>query len=405
MARRSRPRAYLLLLLAASVAAASDQPPTALHLVGDHWTAWNPPATHPEDAKIHIVVRGDTLWDLSRQYQGNPYLWPQIWEKNQYVLDAHWIYPGDPLVVGLEVARADDIGAITDLGAGPGSGEASAEAAAAAAAAAAAEATAEGYDSSARSAAPVPLGSEDDIYCSGYIGDLDEEFPWEIVASEGDQLAPRLSSLHSWGNVRGTWGYANTMVYELSSGGIIYLDGGRNAGLSPGMVLMAVEAKGKVRHPATGDVLGRHYSYEGRVRVLTVQEDRAIAEIQETCAGLHVGSKLRRFEPEPVPLARRPDGRAANDPTTADLSSAPAIVLTPDQVFTIGEDHVVYIDRGEGDDIYPGDLFTVYRPSAIGLPPVPVGELAVLSVRGRSSVAKILESRYPIFLGDRLERR
>ncbi len=118
-----------------------------------------------------------------------------------------------------------------------------------------------------------------------------------------------------------------------------------------------------------------------------------------------MGSQLRRFEPEPVPLARRPDSRAANDPTTADLSSAPSIVLAPDRVFTLGEDHVVYIDRGEGDDVYPGDLYNIYRPSTRGLPPVPVGELAVLSVRGRSSVAKILESRYPIFVGDRLERR
>ena len=26
----------------------------------------------------------------------NPYLWPQIWDQNRYITDAHWIYPGDP---------------------------------------------------------------------------------------------------------------------------------------------------------------------------------------------------------------------------------------------------------------------------------------------------------------------
>ncbi len=55
----------------------------------------------PEGAKVHTVVPGDTFWALAATNLGNPYLWPQIWEKNQYVLDAHWIYPGDPLVLDL----------------------------------------------------------------------------------------------------------------------------------------------------------------------------------------------------------------------------------------------------------------------------------------------------------------
>jgi hypothetical protein len=37
------------------------------------------------------------------------------------------------------------------------------------------------------------------------------------------------------------------------------------------------------------------------------------------------------------------------------------------------------------------------------LPPVVIGELAILSVHKSSSVAKIIESRYPVYIGDRLE--
>ncbi len=43
----------------------------------------------------HTAVRGDTLWDISKRYFGNPYNWPRIWAYNRQVENPHWIYPGD----------------------------------------------------------------------------------------------------------------------------------------------------------------------------------------------------------------------------------------------------------------------------------------------------------------------
>jgi len=49
---------------------------------------------------IHLVRRGDTLWDLSGTYYGNPWQWPRIWSKNPQVENPHWIYPGDQIRMG-----------------------------------------------------------------------------------------------------------------------------------------------------------------------------------------------------------------------------------------------------------------------------------------------------------------
>lgn len=422
--------------VAAAASEAADTPPSGLKLVDGHWTAWEPP-TPPEGAKVHVVVSGDTFWSLAAANLGNPYLWPQIWEKNQYVRDAHWIYPGDPLVMDLAVAPATQVGAAGDSGLATeevaGAGDAAAADSANAdqeayAEAGAGDAAAEGADESASISAPAPappsgaaaiagvapagkgsvpspLGTQDDIYCSGYIGAVDETFGYTVTGSEYQVLSPQFKNA-VYGRVEGIYGTVDAVKYKLTSGDIVYLDGGRAAGLSPGMQFTAVAPGKIVRHPVTNDALGRQYNYAGRVRVLAVQEESAIAEIVQNCDGLAVGMKLKPFEQEPIPLARRGSVRPVTDPAeAATLETAPVIVSSPVDLVTLGQDHVVFIDRGEDDEVLPGDIFTIYRMNRPAQPPVVLGELAVLSVQAHTAVAKILESRYPVYVGDRLERK
>jgi hypothetical protein len=45
--------------------------------------------------ELHVVRRGDTLWDICFFYFNDPWQWPKIWSYNAQITNPHWIYPGD----------------------------------------------------------------------------------------------------------------------------------------------------------------------------------------------------------------------------------------------------------------------------------------------------------------------
>lgn len=99
---RSNRLAVLVVGAALAPATASAQADTA---------AARPVAAAAGDtAALHVVRRGDTLWDLAIQYLRDPFGWPSIYRENRDVVEnPHRIYPGERLRIPGGVAPADAV--------------------------------------------------------------------------------------------------------------------------------------------------------------------------------------------------------------------------------------------------------------------------------------------------------
>lgn len=350
--------AVFLPLMAAAQSVAP--PPQPLHFIDDHWTPYDPPTAFPEDAMVHTIVKGDTLWDLASHYLGDPFLWPQLWERNPYIKDSHWIYPGDPVVIDLAVQEApvaeeevpfeetETSEFIDDFGGGD-------------------EIT------------PRPLGSSADVYCFAELVDDASGYPFTVASSEQIQYQD-----------------------AYSEGDILYIDGGANQGVKAGDRFFILHRIRPLHHPVSNSKLGIVYARVGQLKVLCAQENTSIAEITYACDPVYIGDVLKPFAPVPVPLVIPPDPTDRCDVPNGKPTGY--ITYDRDDQIDFGTHWLVFLDLGAAEGIYPGTFATVFRDNPVkGMPRLVMGEVGVLTVEETYSTAIITRSWAPLGIGDRIE--
>jgi hypothetical protein len=333
------------------------RPPKNLKKVGDHWTPWEPPTASEGD---YIIQRTDTLWDLSGKWLSDPYLWPQVWEQNRYVLDSHWIYPGDPLKVPGQptVVPANAEPPVEDQGE-PANAPAEAPVP--------------------RAVAPemVPMADPADLYCSGYVDP-------EHQVSETVVTGREMERIH------------------LGQGDVLYLNRGSNQGVSPGTVFGVERPTSAVVHPSSKENLGVMVRRLGRARVIAAQADTAIAVIEMACEDIRVGDELVAWKELSAPMT---SGLPHFDRYDVEPSGGKQgeVVATRDAVTAVGTGHIIYTDFGADSGVTPGAVLTLYRDAEAGTPRRMIGQAVVLSVDPTTSMAKILASVREAMVGDRVE--
>src|SRR5664280_1118079 len=59
------------------------------------------------EIKKHKVIKGDTLWDISKKELNDPFMWPSIWKENKWIANPHWIYPGQIIKIPLYLIQKE----------------------------------------------------------------------------------------------------------------------------------------------------------------------------------------------------------------------------------------------------------------------------------------------------------
>jgi hypothetical protein len=59
------------------------------------------------EIREHKVIKGDTLWGISKEELNDPFLWPKVWKENSWIANPHWIYPNQRIKVPLYLIQKE----------------------------------------------------------------------------------------------------------------------------------------------------------------------------------------------------------------------------------------------------------------------------------------------------------
>jgi hypothetical protein len=240
--------------------------------IAEHWSKNTYPRSVAAGSRLHIVERRDTLWDLAARYYNNPFLWPQIWDANKYIPNAHWIYPGDPIVIPpLTPISEQQIAKETPTESVPGGGGT-----------AEGQPQGQGGPGGPTTTTPeikrYPIAMDTDLYCSGYI--VKDTGGWKLRILGSEEGIQKVA---------------------LSLFDIVYLNQGEAEGISPGDEFTVIHEIRNIAHPVTLAPLGDYVIQTGRIKVVATQEHTATAQVTFSCDATSIGDYLIPFEPKEAP--------------------------------------------------------------------------------------------------------
>ncbi len=308
--------------------------------------------------EYHVVSEGDTLYDLSGAYYSDSYQWPKMWAYNAHITNPHWIYPGD--VIYLRAPRKD------------------------------------------APAGQTPLAQLDDgglhLPVAGFVTSKKIQYSGRIVASpkEANMLSPLDVAWVGFGDKAYTKNEQDSLAKEDKREMTA-------TEVKEGDLFAIVREDGSMKD-SEGKEVGQKYIVLGSLRITEVSEKyHDTAEIVQSWREIVRGDLL-------IPYERQ---LKAIQPTKSDKDMVAEIVDGLTQLNYYGEFHYVFVNKGAEDGIRPGNRFFAYyrregldftgRATGDEVPWRRVGQVMIIDVREKFSLAVVTDSSRELEVGDRLE--
>jgi hypothetical protein len=418
----------LLLITTPALAQAPAQgpPPKNLTRHADGRFSANSDPSNPERFEIHTVMKGETLSGIAGEVLKNPRLWPQLWEQNEHIVNPHWIYPDDKILI-------KPITQITEAAPPPPPApEPTPEPPPPPAPPAARPPLVAVIQPAPRppaqdvfTAPPPPVAPEvkaTDIYCSGFIRTQPVAADLKVLSrynAEGGALATEAD--------------------------YIYISRGADGGVKVGDMYQIVRPTKNLDSPRRSGERnrGRHYLDVAQIRVVIAQPAFSVARVLHSCEAAEIGDIMIPFQRVTLPAIPKP--RTFSPFMTASGQAQGFVISTKDALQNFGstfkgsgatpgvrsgdlaalehgfapEGAIAYVDLGAADGVKPGDVLIAFRnvemdsqlyklpkeADVLKTARTAVGEMIILKVEERASTALVTYAVGGIARGDAVERR
>jgi hypothetical protein len=312
----------------------------------------------------YIVKSGDTLWDISKQFYGDAFLWPRLWQQNQYITNPHQIVPGDRIrLYPYKILIKEEVQPPTTPEARP-----------------LAPPTVE------KAPAPLPPPPEiirltvyPEVNSAGFIAEKIEGIG-RIVGAKIDRL-------------------------QLVAEDEIYINFQKGISVKKGDQFTIFRVEELIQHPILKkQVVGRKVQILGTAVITATSQ----GEAQTALIIRSYDAMVRGDEVTPYFAPREELATGAVEKPLYGW-----IVASQVDRLELVEGDVVYIDLGEDDHLRPGhilqvlrrgtvvrDLASAEKKAVVKLPDELVARMVVLKTQQRTSTALIVQTRSAVHVGD-----
>jgi len=311
----------------------------------------NPVSVENEVGFYYTVQKGDTLWDLSQRFGDSPWLWPDLWKDNRQILNPHLIYPGNRLLLFKKKDKDTIINKKAEE----------------------------------IIAAPAPVEIKEIVRLYKY-------FPIDTVGFIRKEPIIPSGSLFK----------VKDDKEMASTGDLVYIKPGKDVNFNPGARFTVYRVLGPIVDEKTEALIGSQYYLTGVVEIKKIEPLYTLAEVISAYRAISIDDLLMPYEqrsPE-IPIiecAKGIDG---------------TIISAEEKREIIGDNVVVFINKGQKDGIKPGQFYSVYyqekkriSPDSrdeIYLDPVDFGSIIVLRAEQTTSSVLITKSDKDIYPGAKI---